>query len=168
MDGVRTDYLSSIYNPTLFGHTSRKAMNLAKVALEKEKFDSIAFTGNSGAAIAYILAAELGVSLICLRKKTDNSHFVQCGGLVEGYLKAKRYLFVDDFITSGGTFRRLVSTLKAQIPEAQCVGLLLYDSSFRTDYLGIPAYTFSRCNFGDNEKQVTFRDWKGGSNYYLW
>lgn len=172
MDGIRTDYLSSVFDPSKFRHTVKRALTLGKQAMEREQFDSLAFTGNSGAALSYILAAELGVSLICLRKKTDNSHFVLGGSLLEGNLKAKRYLFVDDFITSGDTFKRLVSHLKEKMPEAKCVGLLLYDSTFRASYMNLPAYTFSRYDHGENNKQGNFRDWmyeRGGSpDYAKW
>jgi adenine/guanine phosphoribosyltransferase-like PRPP-binding protein len=173
MDGVRTDYLSSIFDPSKFGSTVKRALEVGRRALEVEQFDSIAFTGNSGAAISYILAAELRVALVCVRKKTDNSHFVQSGSLLEGYLKAKRYLFVDDFITSGNTYKHVVSFLQSKLPQAKCVGALLYDSTWRETYMDLPVYSFSRRDFGDNDKQGTFRDWmfdrqRGNSDYSKW
>ena len=156
-DKVRTDYLGSVFDPSRFGHTVKRALVLARKALEKEEFDSIAFTGNSGAALAYILASELGVALICIRKETDNSHYSQGGQRLEGYTAAKRYLFVDDFICSGRTYENVVEYLQTHLPDAKCVGALMYGrTGMSSKNRGLPLYSAPAEEDGS---QVSFKSY---------
>jgi len=75
------------------------------------KFDAIAFTGSSGAAIAFYLGIEHKIPLIYVRKKNEDSH----GYPVEGTTDAgiiKKYLIVDDFVQSGATVNRIITEIK--------------------------------------------------------
>ncbi len=65
-------------------------------------FDSIACTGISGITVAAPVALRLHKNLIVVRKPGDKAH--SCS-FVEG--KGKRYVFLDDFINTGKTVRRV-------------------------------------------------------------
>lgn len=139
---IKTDYLNQVYNLSEFVQTVKKTVAKARELKQHYEFDSIAFTGTSGAAMSYILSAELGVHLICIRKETDNSHYVKGHGLLEGNLSSKRYLFVDDFISSGSTFKRVRDLLVTMMPKATCVGGLMYAATRETyDIQGFNIHT---------------------------
>ena len=129
---IQTSYLRSVYETKLFQKTVDKAIQEADALLQKYQFDTVAFTGTSGAAMAYILAYKLNLQLLCVRKKTDGSHFHKSypfsdrGWVCEGNLGSKRYLIVDDFITSGGTINYIVDSIQKEAPFAQCVSMLMY------------------------------------------
>lgn len=86
-------------------------------------FDTLAFSGNSGALIAPILAHKLNKEIIMVRKPG-----VQCasGFSVEGFRDSKKYVLVDDLISSGRTAERIVKAVQRLAPNAQMVGILLY------------------------------------------
>jgi adenine/guanine phosphoribosyltransferase-like PRPP-binding protein len=48
---------------------------------------------------------------------------------LEGDFSVKRYIIVDDFISSGNTMRAIHEDVKAAVPNAQCVGLLMYNQA---------------------------------------
>lgn len=133
--GIQTSYLRSVYEDGLFKRTVDKAIEEAKVLFDKHQFDTIAFSGMSGAAMAYVLAYQMNLQLICVRKGTDGSHFHrawpfnQNGHVCEGNLDTKRYLIVDDFITSGNTLSYIVGSLLKEAPGAKCVAILMYAQS---------------------------------------
>ena len=142
---LQSHYLTRVYNPRQFKVIVRNTLEIAKQVDEKSKYDTIAFTGQSGSALAYILAHSLNKKMICVRKDSDNSHyFTDSGNNFEGYVNAKKYIIVDDFICSGESIDKIVQTVQAKIPKAKCVGILLY--SRRTEetsiggYNGIPTY----------------------------
>lgn len=70
--------------------------------------------------------------MIVARKDGEGSH---CGALCSAAggrtLQVKRYVIVDDFISGGGTVRKLQRDLQ----PAWCVGILLYQGA---EYLGRP------------------------------
>lgn len=127
---VKTDYLEDVFNISNFAKMVDKLILSAKQMRREVGFDTIAFQGTSGAAAAYILAKELYVPLICIRKENDKSHYTRDNGLFEGSLEAKRYIIVDDFICSGATVRRIENIIHEKLKgEAKCVGYLMYSSS---------------------------------------
>lgn len=127
---VKTDYLEDIYNISNFAVMIERLIPSAQQMRREVGFDTIAFQGTSGAAAAYILAKELYVPLICIRKEDDKSHYARDNGLFEGSLDAKRYIIVDDFICSGSTVRRIENVIHEKLKgEAKCVGYLMYSSA---------------------------------------
>lgn len=141
---IHTSYLGRVYNVSEFAKIVEHAIMLAKQAMRETRYDTIAFTGTSGAAVSYILSNELAVPLLCVRKPNDGSHFQNgANGRLEGNIAASRYLIVDDFICGGNTIRDIQEEIKNHIPKAECVGFLLYDfhRSTRTEYKGLPVYT---------------------------
>lgn len=73
------------------------------------KFDSIAFTGMSGALIAPLVAYKLKKNLVMVRKPSDKNHSSMT---VEAENVGKRYIIIDDLIFSGKTIINLVKTVK--------------------------------------------------------
>jgi adenine/guanine phosphoribosyltransferase-like PRPP-binding protein len=116
-------------------------MKLASLRFMKLKeslqFDAIAFSGSSGCAVAFNLAARHRIPLVYVRKSNEDSH----GSSVECNVKTlhvRKYLIVDDFIDSGNTVDYIVRAIKkhavkssAYIPKQ--VGVLCFDSYIDRD-----------------------------------
>lgn len=99
-------------------------MKILKQFRRKNPFDAIAFTGTSGAALAYPLSYLLGIPLICIRKSIRDNHF---GSKLEGFVTAKKYIIVYDFIESGRTINKIYKSIKSENKKANCIGIYLYD-----------------------------------------
>lgn len=132
---ISTSYLSTIFYPENFPKTIRETLKAAKKIKKERDFDTIAFCGMSGAAVAFILASEMSLPLLCVRKKGESSHYVNGydDRMLEGNITAEKYLLVDDFISSGKTVNYIMDTIKRDIPNAKCVAMLMY-SGFGGDY----------------------------------
>lgn len=136
MTQVRTDYLDHIFYPGMYQDTVQRSIKLGRALLGKYQYDAIAFQGNSGSAIAYILGYVLQIPLINIRKEREDSHFRRCRGQFEGFLATQKYIIVDDFYSTGGTIKRIISEVKKSCPDSECVALLMYSqvSERRTFY----------------------------------
>lgn len=111
-DGLHLD-LHSGYFPT--NHRELKGqVSAAEMLLADVEFDTIVCTGVSGIVFATPLAMSLEKRLLIVRKDNESSHGEY---RAEGSL-GRRWLFVDDFVSSGDTFRRVVSSV-----ESICEGL---------------------------------------------
>lgn len=103
-------------------------MKLAATKLKKFRrkvlFDAIAFTGSSGAALAYPISYLLGVPLICVRKSIRDNH---SGLKLEGAVSAPKYIIIDDFIESGRTIDKINKAIKLENKKSNCVGIYLYN-----------------------------------------
>ncbi len=64
---IFTSYLRKVYDPDIFELLVPRVIDKAVEAMVKCPFDAIAFTGTSGAALAYILSWKLKVPLLCVR-----------------------------------------------------------------------------------------------------
>ena len=106
----------------------KQAVKVLRQFHRKNSFDAIAFTGTSGAALAYPLSYLLGVPLICVRKSIRDNHF---GSKLEGYVTAKKYIIVDDFVQSGKTINGINKSIKLENKKANCVGIYLYDQPYK-------------------------------------
>src|SRR4051812_16554608 len=69
----------------------------------KGKYDTLVGTGLSGSLVIPLLARGLDCDWLIVRKENDGSHSTKPA---EGRL-GRRWLFVDDFIASGATLRRV-------------------------------------------------------------
>jgi adenine/guanine phosphoribosyltransferase-like PRPP-binding protein len=103
----------------------RLASTKIKKFRRKVSFDAIAFTGTSGAAIAYLLSFILKIPLICIRKSIRDNH---SGLKLEGCITAKKYIIVDDFIESGRTINKIKKSITAENKKSKCVGIYLYNN----------------------------------------
>lgn len=96
----------------------------AKKRLKGVEFDAVAVTGVSGIAFGAVLAFALKKHLVVVRKEeSPPSHSWKP---VEGPVKVTNYLFVDDLVDSGDTFRRVVAAVAKRYPAAHRVGVLCY------------------------------------------
>lgn len=120
---IQSSYLSEVFNPSTYTEVIRKV----RMKLRNIKYDTIAFRGISGAAVAFPLAAATGKNLICVRK-VNASH---CHLNVEGCFVGKRYIIVDDFIISGDTLKEIKSSIEEEFKKnsstnPECVAVLFY------------------------------------------
>ena len=91
---------------------------------------AIAYTGSSGAAIAFPLAIEYELPIIYVRKENEQSH----GGKVECNFtdEIENYVIVDDFIATGRTVERVIKGVK-ECAKAfswngpECIGVFVFD-----------------------------------------
>ena len=124
---IRSVYLKVIFNPDIFKETVAKTVAAAKHIKSVTDFDTIAFCGVSGSAMAFILAHELGVDLLCVRKKNDGSHFLAFNEIpLEGNMAAKKYIIVDDMIVSGKTVSYIIESINTHLPNAKPVAMVMY------------------------------------------
>lgn len=130
---IKTGYLEPIFNVKRFSALVEQTIVVATDLRDKYKFDTIAFSGVSGSAMAYILSYTLKLPLICVRKAGEPSHYpnegfktLDPGDYFEGNLDVKKYLIVDDRICSGATVNRIRSSIEDRVPTAKCSAILLY------------------------------------------
>jgi adenine/guanine phosphoribosyltransferase-like PRPP-binding protein len=135
---IWTGYLGSIFGAGYLKMVPAAAKKLRAIQ-KTHPFDAIAFTGTSGAGIAFPLSLLLKLPLIHVRKKNVKSHY---SDTIEGTISSKRYLIVDDFIASGATVNRIISTIKKDknLKKAKAVGIFLYDSTRSTQYKRMPVF----------------------------
>ncbi len=83
-------------------------------------FDCLAFSGCSGMLVGSPLSLALKKPFIIIRKhpETHSEH------ICEGFHAAKKYVLVDDFVSSGKTLDLVVNRIKEWQPQAQLVGVL--------------------------------------------
>lgn len=112
---VCADYLGSLLDPE---HLARMA-KVARENLSSYDFDTIAFRGMSGALSAPVVATALGKSLVLVRKPGDSRH--SCFN-VEGDTAAKRYIVIDDSVSSGTTLATIIRAMREFAPNAVYVG----------------------------------------------
>jgi orotate phosphoribosyltransferase-like protein len=88
----------------------QEMMDTAVEELTSVDFDALVGTGISGALAVPLLAYVLNVRFALVRKQGVASHG---SSMVEGNLKpGDRWLFVDDFISSGHTKRTVIAAME--------------------------------------------------------
>lgn len=102
-------------------------LHAAEQELAGLDFDTIVGTGFSGGIVIPALALSLGKKFVLIRKETDDSHHGK--GKLLGQLGA-RWIFVDDFISSGRTRNRVKEKIEEAIiglaVETKFVGQYMY------------------------------------------
>lgn len=111
-------------------HTNGELIETMRYHLQGVKYDAIVGTGLSGTIFTARVAPGLGKTFAIVRKKDDKS--THSGTKVEGIV-GKRWVFADDFISSGATFKRVMEMMQKYHPNAEFVG----------------AYEYERENFSD-------------------
>lgn len=122
---IQSDYLGAVYEVSQYSKLVKKMTTALKNYKKKHPFDAIAFTGTSGAALAYPLSAALKIPLICVRKDRK-CHYQH---LVEGCITAERYVIIDDFISMGNTMKKITSEIKKKMPNAKPMAIFLYTTN---------------------------------------
>ena len=79
-----------------------------KQALRGIDFDTIVGTGFSGGVVIPALAMSMGKKFVLIRKESDDSHHGR--GRLVGEL-GSRWIFVDDFVSSGRTRERVITKI---------------------------------------------------------
>lgn len=120
MHQTHSSYLNGYSRPAVVRRTVETMIK--KIIKEKIDFDTILYTGVSGALIAIPLGYEMGKPICCVRKSKDNSH---SGCHLEGEL-GQKCLIVDDFFSSGQTIRNIEKVVKGL---SNIVGIFAYMSA---------------------------------------
>lgn len=94
----------------------------AEPVLSGEKFDTMVGTGLSGALVVPRLAEAFGVHWLIVRKPGDGSH---SNHQAEGTL-GRRWIFVDDFVSTGNTWKRVMASMAGIDPSAAYAGTYSY------------------------------------------
>lgn len=102
-------------------------MTKPKVTLDDVEFDTIVGTGLSGTLVIPRLAKILKVDWAIVRKTEERSHRERC---IEGTELGKRWLFVDDWVSTGATLRRV----------HQAVSDLCQSYEFDSEFAGTYSY----------------------------
>lgn len=98
----------------------------ARIDLADVDFDTLVGTGFSGGVVIPTLAMALGKNFVLIRKESDDSHHGP--GRMIGAL-GERWIFVDDFVSSGRTKERVIEKV-----EAGCI-VEDHSSTYVGDYL---------------------------------
>lgn len=114
-------------------YMDRALFNLSEVIetaqdrLKDVDFDTMVGTGFSGGVVIPALALAMGKKFVLIRKETDDSHHGK--GQLLGQLGA-RWVFVDDFVSSGRTRERVIEKINTAAEEhsavAEMVGQYMY------------------------------------------
>jgi adenine/guanine phosphoribosyltransferase-like PRPP-binding protein len=143
---IQTTYLESVFDQQKFLLTIDGSLKVARELQSRYHYDTIAFCGVSGSALAFILSLCMGLPLLCVRKYNDSSHHVMSSSShTEGNMDAGKYLIVDDLICSGKTVNYMLDTIASELPDAKCVAMMMYSSAedryFQYGYRSIPVYS---------------------------
>lgn len=183
MHEIMSDYLGAVFDVTRFQETVRRMIAKAGDIKTRYNFDSIAFTGTSGASVGFLMANHFGVDPLCIRKGNDSSHYVAGHGndrkpILEGNRRARRYLIVDDFVGSGQTLKSIIRCLNDVGAKSRClkccVGVLVFDGSYKEfesitideHEIKLPYWSVSDRALEDS-KQETFRNLCYRQNIYM-
>lgn len=112
-------YTSELYNPARLKFKVARMARLLSPHLDR--FDSLVVRGTSGTIFGGALSVELGKPLFVVRKPQENSH---TNGLVSGEGNPGRWLFLDDFVSSGDTRRACKDALVGEV--GRFMGSALY------------------------------------------
>jgi len=136
-------YIENLIETDLLRGSIRKAV----AALQGHDFDSVAFRGMSGALIAPSIALVMDKTMLMVRK-THSKEDSHSSHSVEGDTAARRYIIVDDFISTGETAQAIVNEVKRFAPYAECLGVL--EINYLPDNPG-PRYALKRNAYGYND-----------------
>ena len=92
-----------------------EVIETARERLADEDFDTMVGTGFSGGIVIPALALAMGKKFVLIRKETDDSHHGR--GRLLGQLGV-RWIFVDDFVSSGKTRGRVIEKIHDAAAES--------------------------------------------------
>lgn len=121
---IHSSYLHLVLTPKGLYAAARRIRTLAKK--HRMQFDAVVFTGYSGALVGPLVAAQMGKDPIFVRKEKESNH---SSWTVEGSIDVRRYVIVDDFVSSGRTIERVLAQMREHRHGAECVGILQYNTS---------------------------------------
>lgn len=132
---MATKYLDETLElPTLSMNVDRVVWFIRAKKLE---FDSIAFSGMSGAIVAPLVAMELNKPIILIRRSTQHTHsgrHIEYSDSIQKE-KCKSYIIIDDFIASGDTVKRIKRRMRSAFGKyCQCVCVVCYNKERCDEY----------------------------------
>lgn len=137
---MNTLYLHRVFRPEDFQASVKCMLRKVSEVYEVMPFEALAFSGQSGAAIGYILAYTLQFPMILVRQDQDPCHHVKLFlndpirnpalRYLEGEVDAASYLIVDDQIEKGRTVDLVVNRIQSYNPSARCAGVVLYSWNY--------------------------------------
>lgn len=123
--------------------------------LRQFDFDTLAFSGISGASIGFILAQLMDKEIISVRqpgvKRRAGNQYNE-----EGYRHALKYVVIDDLISTGTTAARVIRGVRKIAPQAELVGILVYYN--RVVLLRPPTPFDEEHSYGWNSVSRTLRE----------
>lgn len=137
-----------IYNDSHMGldDLAKTVERTAKALLEhKDRFDFIAVRGCSGMLVGAPVSLKIDKPLVVVRKPEERSHG---RGLVNYQHAEGRYIFLDDFISSGATERATREALRENAPDTEYVGSFEYcrgDKWDGTNYVYAGKWSWKHC-----------------------
>lgn len=124
MRKINTKYLNKVYETKKFKATVDKVVKEIRKIHKKTKINAIAFTGSSGAALAYPVSYITGIPLLCVRKSTKDNHY---HNKLEGYVNPKNYVIIDDIIATGRTVKSIRKAIAKESPKSKLLNVVLYN-----------------------------------------
>lgn len=112
-----------------------EVIETAKERLGGVDFDTMVGTGFSGGVVIPALALAMGKKFVLIRKDTDDSHHGR--GRLLGEL-GQRWIFVDDFVSSGATRTRVIEKVNTVVNgfgdsvKSEMIGQYMY-ATYRDD-----------------------------------
>ena len=124
-------YIGAQFDPKALRETVNRLSRAIPYYMDALKADAIAVTGKSGISVAFAALMEVNFPLIVVRKRGETTH----GSPIEGSgdVDVRRYLVLDDFVSSGNTVVEIVSRLDEyadlQGGHIDCAGVIEYGFS---------------------------------------
>jgi len=114
-----------------------KLIRQAKRVLKHQSYDALVGTGLSGTMVVPLLAHLLKKRFAIVRKEDDRS--THSSHRIEGNLEVgDRWIFVDDFVSSGDTRDRVIGQMNFMVEETlEYVGQYMYNDVTAYPQLGI-------------------------------
>lgn len=127
---VHSHYSGSLFDRARLTERRDDLASELGVIMRQTDADCLFVTGKSGIAMAFTLLAEYSVPIITVRKPDERSHGVVFEGPTN--FEPKRYLILDDFVSSGDTVERVLSQVHAWCRQEiaskpKCVGVIEWD-----------------------------------------
>lgn len=125
-----TSYIKTAHDP-------ERLLALAKEALAGVEVDTVVGTGLSGSLALPIVAKACNARMLSVRKRGDGSH---SGGAYDGWF-GRRWLFVDDFVSTGDTFERVwIAVEKLRASMRECDPATGVEGPWRSEFVGTFLY----------------------------
>lgn len=138
------DYMCRLLEPLERQHTIRHCVKHLKLIRKRYPFETIAFSGNSGALIAPTIADRIQCGLTLVRKPGVASHSaLEAEGCVN-----LPYIILDDLINTGETINRIRTALRPEL----CVGIFLYEEPVDEEYMHHAEHNWKGVSFTFTER----------------
>jgi len=103
--------------------------DFAAEQLKTVEFDTIVVTGISGMVFGSVLSFLMKKHLVVVRKGGDRCHsFRKVETSLRDRTDSFSWVFVDDLVDSGRTFRRVRKMVKKELPNGVYVGRYMFDT----------------------------------------